>query len=67
MQGEFRGDFTRDTYNPSKQFLRVFMQQGRVQLDADWNEQVSILLNYLQTLATDSNPPLWWASEQLWI
>lgn len=53
MQGEFRGDFTRDTFNPSKQFLRVFMQQGRVQLDADWNEQVSILLNYMQTLATD--------------
>lgn len=53
MQGEFRGDFTRDTYSPSKQFLRVFMQQGRVQVDADWNEQVSILLNYVQTLATD--------------
>ncbi len=29
------------------------MQQGRVQLDADWNEQVSILLHYMQTLATD--------------
>jgi hypothetical protein len=53
MQGEFRGDFTRDTYNPSKQFLRVLMQQGRVQLDADWNEQVSILLGYMETLATD--------------
>ncbi|MEM1280081.1 MAG: DUF6519 domain-containing protein [Cyanobacteria bacterium P01_H01_bin.152] len=53
MQGEFRGDFTRDTHNPSKQFLRVFMQQGRVQLDADWNEQSAILLHYLQSLATD--------------
>lgn len=53
MQGEFRGDFTRDTYTPQKQFLRVLMQQGRVQLDADFNEQVSILLHYLQTLATD--------------
>ncbi|MEL7004394.1 MAG: DUF6519 domain-containing protein, partial [Bacteroidota bacterium] len=53
MQGEFRGDFTRDTYIPSKQFLRVFMQQGRVQVDADWNEQVSILIHYLQNLATD--------------
>ena len=29
------------------------MQQGRVQLDADWNEQVSILLHYLQSLTTD--------------
>ncbi len=53
MQGEFRGDFTRDTYNPNKDFLRVLMQQGRVQIDADWNEQVSILLRYMQTLAAD--------------
>ncbi len=53
MQGEFRGDFTRDTYNKSKHFLRVLMQQGRVQLDADFNEQISILLDRLQTLAKD--------------
>ncbi|KYC37266.1 hypothetical protein WA1_47485 [Scytonema hofmannii PCC 7110] len=53
MQGEFRGDFTRNTFNPHKQFLRVLMQQGRVQLDADWNEQVAIFLHYLQTLAAD--------------
>ncbi|MBD2261436.1 DUF6519 domain-containing protein [Pseudanabaena sp. FACHB-2040] len=53
MQGELRGDITRDTYSPQKQFLRVLMQQGRVQIDADFNEQVSILLHYLQTLATD--------------
>jgi hypothetical protein len=53
MQGEFRGNFTRDTYNPNKHFLRVLMQQGRVQIDADWNEQISSLLHYLQTLAAD--------------
>ncbi|MEA5621528.1 DUF6519 domain-containing protein [Nostoc sp. UHCC 0251] len=53
MQGEFRGDFTRNTYDKSKQFLRVLMQQGRVQLDADWNEQASILLDRLQSLAKD--------------
>ena len=53
MQGEFRGDFTRDTYDKSKHFLRVLMQQGRVQLDADFNEQVSILLDRLQTLTKD--------------
>jgi len=29
------------------------MQQGRVQLDADWNEQAAILLRYVQTLAAD--------------
>ncbi|AFY34131.1 DUF6519 domain-containing protein [Calothrix sp. PCC 7507] len=53
MQGEFRGDFTRDTFDPSKNFLRVLMQQGRVQVDADLNEQVAILLHYIQTLAAD--------------
>lgn len=53
MQGEFRGDFSRDTFDPLKHFRRVFMQQGRVQLDADWNEQTSILLHYMRTLAAD--------------
>lgn len=48
-----QGDFTRDSFVPEKHFLRVLMQQGRVQLDADWNEQVSILLHYMQTLAAD--------------
>lgn len=48
-----KGDFTRDTFNAAKHFSRVLMQQGRVQLDADWNEQAAILLHYLQTLAAD--------------
>ncbi len=48
-----KGDFTRNTFDPNKHFLRVLMQQGRVQLDADWNEQTAILLHYLQTLAAD--------------
>ncbi len=48
-----KGDFTRDTFDASKHFSRVLMQQGRVQLDADWNEQAAILLHYLQTLAAD--------------
>jgi hypothetical protein len=48
-----KGDFTRDTFGPLKHFSRVLMQQGRIQLDADWNEQVSILLHYLRLLAAD--------------
>ncbi len=48
-----KADLTRDTFNPLKHFTRVLMQQGRVQLDADWNEQAAILLHYLQTLAAD--------------
>lgn len=53
MDGDFKGDFTRDTFDPFSYFSRVLMQQGRVQLDADWNEQVDILLRYLRTLAMD--------------
>lgn len=48
-----KGDFTRDTFDATRQFSRVLMQQGRVQLDADFNEQAAILLHYLQTLAAD--------------
>ena len=48
-----KNDITRDTFNPLKHFSRVLMQQGRVQLDADWNEQVSILLHYLRTVTAD--------------
>lgn len=48
-----KGDFTRDTFDPAKHHYRVLMQQGRVQLDADWNEQVSITLHRLEMLARD--------------
>jgi len=48
-----RGDFSRDTFDPVKHFSRVLQQQGRVHLDADWNEQSAILLHYLRTLAAD--------------
>ena len=48
-----KGDFTRYTFNPLKHFSRVLMQQGRVQLDADWNEQTAILLHYFRALAAD--------------
>lgn len=37
-----RGDFTRWTFNRSKHYSGVLNQQGRVALDADWNEQVAI-------------------------
>lgn len=53
MDGDFKGDFTRDTFNIFKGFSRVLMQQGRVQLDADWNEQADILLWLVRRLAKD--------------
>jgi Family of unknown function (DUF6519) len=37
-----KGDFSRYTFDPARHYTAVLMQQGRVQLDADWNEQRSI-------------------------
>jgi predicted flap endonuclease-1-like 5' DNA nuclease len=48
-----QGDFSRDTFDARHQFSRVLMQQGRVLLDADWNEQAAIHLHHLRTLAAD--------------
>jgi Family of unknown function (DUF6519) len=48
-----KGDFTRNTFDPMNHYSRVLMQQGRVQLDADWNEQGAILMHYLRSLAAD--------------
>lgn len=36
-------DFSRQRFQPAKDFSGVLMQQGRVQLDADWNEWHAIL------------------------
>lgn len=38
------GDFSRNTHDPNKHYSGVLMQQGRVQLDADWNEQLTLQL-----------------------
>jgi hypothetical protein len=48
-----RGDFSRLTFDRDKNLLRVLKQQGRVELDAEWNEQVAILLDYVRTVAAD--------------
>ena len=37
-----KGDFSRLSFNPARRYTRVLMQQGRVQLDADWNEREEI-------------------------
>jgi Family of unknown function (DUF6519) len=54
-----KGDFSRNTFDPQRHFSRVLMQQGRVQLDTDWNEQASINMHYLRTLTVDLAGPHW--------
>ncbi|MER6556443.1 DUF6519 domain-containing protein [Streptomyces sp. NPDC001027] len=49
-----KGDFTRRTFRPGNHYRGVLMQQGRVQLDADWNEQLDIQLHHDETTARDA-------------
>lgn len=44
-----KGDFSRLTFDPARHFSGVRMQQGRVQLDADWNEQADIARHRVET------------------
>ncbi len=48
-----RGDFSRRTFDHAKHYAGVLMQQGRVAVDADWNEQHEITRYRTQTETTD--------------
>jgi len=48
-----KGDFTRLTFRPDKHYTSVLMQQGRLQLDSDWNEQADIQAHLYQTQVVD--------------
>jgi hypothetical protein len=51
------GDYSRFTDRPKKRYSNLRMQQGRVQLDADWNEHVDIAQRHGETLAEDTFGP----------
>jgi len=48
-----KADITRSTYNKNKKYTKVNAQQGRVQLDADWNEQLDIQEHFDRTMLRD--------------
>lgn len=52
-----KSDITRSTFKREKHYSGVRMQQGRVQLDADWNEQVDIANYRLETGISDTMGP----------
>lgn len=54
-----KGDFARVTFDPSRHYSQVLQQQGRVLLEADWNEQAHIQLHLLRTLVRDLVGPCW--------
>jgi hypothetical protein len=47
------GDYTRFTYRPEDDHSAVLMQQGRAQLDADWNELVELAARRLRVETVD--------------
>ena len=51
------GDITRSTFEASRHFSGVRMQQGRVQLDADWNEQEDIRAHHDRAAVLDTVGP----------
>jgi S-layer protein (TIGR01567 family) len=48
-----KGDFSRNTFSQEKHYSGVLMQQGRVQMDADWNEQQAIHEHRVEVEAND--------------
>ncbi|BFU92804.1 MAG: hypothetical protein NTAFB01_39910 [Nitrospira sp.] len=48
-----KGDFSRQTFARGKHYSAVLLQQGRVQLDADWNESQAIHEYRSETMARD--------------
>ncbi|MFB8032419.1 DUF6519 domain-containing protein [Streptomyces sp. NPDC056004] len=46
-------DISRSTFRPARHYSAVIAQQGRVQLDADANEQAAIQLHQARTTAVD--------------
>lgn len=52
-----RGDFTRNTFDSTRAYSGVLMQQGRVQIDADWNEQLAIQRHQDRTTRRDEIGP----------
>ncbi|HEX7288153.1 MAG TPA: DUF6519 domain-containing protein [Candidatus Angelobacter sp.] len=48
-----KGDFTRWSFKPQNHYHSVLKQQGRVDVDADWNEQGAIDHHRIETEALD--------------
>ena len=49
-----KGDFSRRTFDKEKHYNSVLMQQGRVQVDSDWNEQQAIHQHHHETRTGDT-------------
>jgi hypothetical protein len=52
-----KGDFTRQAFRARNHYRGVLQQQGRVQLDADWNEQVLLQAHLDRVVTQDTIGP----------
>ncbi len=48
-----KGDYSRITFDPKKHYSGILMQQGRVQTDADFNEQFDLTRHCMETEVQD--------------
>jgi nitrous oxidase accessory protein NosD len=48
------GDYSRHRFNPRNHYAGVKMQQGRVQLDADWNEWTDLIDRHARAETVDT-------------
>jgi hypothetical protein len=48
-----KGDFSRTTFDAARHYSQVLLQQGRVLLDADFNEASAVLLHRVRCLTRD--------------
>lgn len=53
MKGTRQGDFSRLLFDRRKNYSAVHLQQGRVQLDSDWNAQVELARHRQETETAD--------------
>jgi hypothetical protein len=55
MSGEntMKADISRSMFKKDKHHRKVNMQQGRVHLDADWNEQIDIQVHHDRSSLSD--------------
>jgi hypothetical protein len=53
-----KADLSRATFDKARRYRSVRMQQGRVQLDADFNEQQDILNHRIEIETRDSLGPV---------
>lgn len=52
-----KADLTRLTFDPTRHYRAVQQQQGRVQLDSDWNEQLDLTAHRVETETIDAVGP----------